>query len=141
MSERSVPEILNLYNPADPLEKASTIPAPWYFDARIALLERHSVFASNWQVVGRLDQVKDPGQFSPSMSTENPCSSCAVTMANSAPFTTSAAITPLPSNLNPPAARNNFAALTTVGLMQTTVPSRAWSNLKVSAILIAKTTA
>lgn len=63
MSERSVREVLNLYNPADPLEKASTIPAPWYFDARIAQLERDSVFASNWQVVGRLDQVKDPGQF------------------------------------------------------------------------------
>ncbi len=63
MSERSVREILNLYNSADPLEKASTIPAPWYFDARIAQLERDSVFASNWQVVGRLDQLNDPGQF------------------------------------------------------------------------------
>jgi choline monooxygenase len=63
MSERSVREVLNLYNPGDPLEKASTIPAPWYFDARIAQLERDSVFASNWQVVGRLDQVKDSGQF------------------------------------------------------------------------------
>jgi phenylpropionate dioxygenase-like ring-hydroxylating dioxygenase large terminal subunit len=63
MSERSVREVLNLYNPADPLEKASTIPAPWYFDVRIAQLERDSVFASNWQVVGRVDQVKDSGQF------------------------------------------------------------------------------
>jgi choline monooxygenase len=63
MSEHSVREVLNLYNPADPLEKASTIPAPWYFAARIAQLERDSVFASNWQAVGRLDQVKDPGQF------------------------------------------------------------------------------
>src|SRR5215469_16180249 len=63
MVERSVREVLNLYNPADPLEKAWTIPAPWYFDARIAQLERSSVFAGNWQVVGRLDQVKEPGQF------------------------------------------------------------------------------
>jgi choline monooxygenase len=63
MSERSVREVLNLYNPSDPLEKACTIPAPWYFDARIARLERESVFASNWQVVGRLDQAKEPGQF------------------------------------------------------------------------------
>jgi choline monooxygenase len=63
MHERSVRDILNLYNPADPLEKASTIPAPWYFDPRVARLERDSVFASNWQAVGRLDQVKDPGQF------------------------------------------------------------------------------
>ena len=63
MIERSLREILNLYNPADPLEKAYTIPAPWYFDTRIEQLERSSVFAANWQVVGRLDQVKEPGQF------------------------------------------------------------------------------
>jgi choline monooxygenase len=63
MNERSIREILNLYNPADPLEKAYTIPAPWYFDTRLAQLERDSVFAGNWQVVGRLDQVKEPGQF------------------------------------------------------------------------------
>jgi choline monooxygenase len=63
MSERSVRDILNLYNPTNPLDKAWTIPAPWYFDTRIAQLERESVFASNWQVVGRLDQVKDRGQF------------------------------------------------------------------------------
>jgi len=63
MHERSVRDVLNLYNPADPLENASTIPAPWYFDPRLAQLERNSVFASNWQAVGRLDQVKDPGQF------------------------------------------------------------------------------
>jgi choline monooxygenase len=63
MNERSVREILNLYNSANPLENASTIPAPWYFDPRIAHLERESVFAANWQVVGRLDQVNGPGQF------------------------------------------------------------------------------
>ncbi|HKM83625.1 MAG TPA: aromatic ring-hydroxylating dioxygenase subunit alpha [Candidatus Acidoferrum sp.] len=63
MHERSIRDVLNLYNPSNPLEKAWTIPAPWYFDPRIAQLERDSVFASNWQVAGRLDQVKDPGQF------------------------------------------------------------------------------
>lgn len=63
MHERTVREVLNLYNPTDPLEKASTIPAPWYFDTRIARLEYDSVFPGNWQVVGRLDQVKEPGQF------------------------------------------------------------------------------
>ena len=63
MHERSIRDVLNLYNPSDLLENASTIPAPWYFDPRIAQLERDSVFASNWQVLGRLDQVKDPGQF------------------------------------------------------------------------------
>jgi choline monooxygenase len=63
MNERSVRDVLNLYNPGNPLEKAYTIPAPWYFDERIAQLERNSVFASNWQVVGRVDQVKERGQF------------------------------------------------------------------------------
>jgi choline monooxygenase len=63
MLERPLRDILNLYNPANPLENASTIPAPWYFDTRIAHLERESVFAANWQVVGRLDQVQNPGQF------------------------------------------------------------------------------
>lgn len=63
MPERSVRDVLNLYDPANPLEKAYTIPAPWYFDGRIERLERSSVFASNWQVVGRLDQVRQPGDF------------------------------------------------------------------------------
>lgn len=63
MSERSLRDILNLYNPSDPLEKAWTIPAPWYFDTRIEQLERDSVFAANWHVVGRADQVSQPSQF------------------------------------------------------------------------------
>jgi choline monooxygenase len=63
MHERNIRDVLNLYNPGDPLERAFTIPAPWYFDKRIEKLERNSVFAANWQVVGRLDQVKEPGQF------------------------------------------------------------------------------
>ena len=63
MNERSVRDVLNLYNPSNSLEKAWTIPAPWYFDTRIAQLERESVFAGSWQVVGRLDQAQQPGQF------------------------------------------------------------------------------
>lgn len=61
--ERSVRDVVNLYNPHDPLEEAWTIPAPWYFDQRIAELERASVFSGTWQVVGRADQVRDNGQF------------------------------------------------------------------------------
>lgn len=63
MNERSVRDVLNLYNPADPLEKAFTIPAPWYFDKRIEELERSSVFAANWQMVGRRDQVSERGEY------------------------------------------------------------------------------
>jgi choline monooxygenase len=61
--ERSVGDIVNLYNPHDPLEEAWTIPAPWYFDERIAALERASTFSTTWQVVGRAEQVRDNGQF------------------------------------------------------------------------------
>ena len=61
--QRSVRDIVNLYNPNDPLEEAWTIPAPWYFDPGIAELERSSVFSSTWQVVGRVDQLRDNGQF------------------------------------------------------------------------------
>ena len=61
--ERSVASLLSLYQPENPLEKASTIPSPWYFDARIARLENERVFAHTWQVAGRVDQVRGKGQF------------------------------------------------------------------------------
>ncbi|MGC1413692.1 MAG: aromatic ring-hydroxylating dioxygenase subunit alpha [Candidatus Acidiferrum sp.] len=61
--DRSIFDIVSLYNPASPLEEAWTIPAPWYFDPRIAALERVSVFSSTWQVVGRADEVRHAGQF------------------------------------------------------------------------------
>jgi choline monooxygenase len=60
---QTVQDILNLYNPANPLEKAATIPAPWYRDPRIEDLERAKVFAGTWQVAGRADQVREKGQF------------------------------------------------------------------------------
>src|SRR5213594_2686053 len=61
--DRSLRGVVNLYNPADPLERAWTIPAPWYLDARIAELERQGVFGATWQFVGRTDQVREKGQF------------------------------------------------------------------------------
>src|SRR6202790_5485069 len=61
--ERNIHDILNLYNPNDPLERASTIPAPWYRDPRIEELERTNVLSATWQVAGRLDQVRDQGHF------------------------------------------------------------------------------
>ena len=61
--ERTVREIIKLYNPADPLEKASTIPAPWYRDPRLEKLERVGVFSATWQAVGRVDQVSEKGHF------------------------------------------------------------------------------
>ena len=60
---RDVRTLLNLYKPEDPLDHASTIPSPWYFDEAIADLENASVFGKTWQVVGRINQVEKPGQF------------------------------------------------------------------------------
>jgi choline monooxygenase len=61
--ERSIGSLLSLYRPENPLEKASTIPSPWYFDPRIARLEIERVFAHTWQVAGRVDQVCERGEF------------------------------------------------------------------------------
>src|SRR5271165_5056376 len=60
---RSLRSLVNLYNPGDPLEKAWTIPSPWYFDRDFFELERSSVFAASWQMVGRVDQVPERGHF------------------------------------------------------------------------------
>jgi choline monooxygenase len=61
--QRSVEEILASYNDKAPLSEASTIPAAWYVDSRIAELENLTVFSKSWQVIGRADQVQRPGQF------------------------------------------------------------------------------
>jgi choline monooxygenase len=59
----SIEQIIASYDDAAPLVEASTIPAPWYVDPRIAELERQTVFSRTWQVMGRVDQVEKPGQF------------------------------------------------------------------------------
>jgi choline monooxygenase len=59
----SVERILASYDASTPLAEASTIPASWYVDERIADLEQQTVFSKTWQVMGRADQVEKPGQF------------------------------------------------------------------------------
>lgn len=59
----SLHQILSSYNDKAPLENASTIPAVWYTDERVADLERQNVFGGTWQVVARADQLREPGQF------------------------------------------------------------------------------
>ena len=61
--EASVREILDSYDAKAPLENAWTIPAPWYVDERIAELERSTVFSNTWQLIGRTDQLAQPGQY------------------------------------------------------------------------------
>jgi choline monooxygenase len=59
----SLHDILASYDDQAPLDHAYTIPASWYIDERVAELERQSVFGRTWQVVGRADQVRRPGDF------------------------------------------------------------------------------
>jgi choline monooxygenase len=56
-------EIIDRYKRDAPLAQASTIPADWYLDQRIFDLERRTVFTRSWQLVGRVDQVRTPGQY------------------------------------------------------------------------------
>jgi choline monooxygenase len=61
--EDSIKQIIESYNPNAPLAEAWTIPAAWYVDSRIMELERRTVFSRSWQLVGRADQVRNPGQY------------------------------------------------------------------------------
>jgi len=58
-----VSELVRRYDPSLPLEQASTPPAAWYTDPRIAALERDTVFARTWQFAGRLDPFLDLSQY------------------------------------------------------------------------------
>ncbi len=58
-----VRQIIESYNPNQDLAEASTIPASWYLDPRIMEIERRTVFARSWQLIGRSEQVGEPGQF------------------------------------------------------------------------------
>ena len=59
----SIKEIIESYNADAPLHEAWTIPAAWYRDSRVMDLERCTVFSRSWQMVGRVEQVSEPGQY------------------------------------------------------------------------------
>ena len=59
----SIRKIIENYNPDAPLAQASTPPASWYTDPRIFELEQRTVFSSSWQLVGRVDQVREPSRY------------------------------------------------------------------------------
>ena len=63
MVTRALHEIIEDYDPETPLAEAATPPAAWYTDPRMLELERRTVFARSWQVIGRADQVSEPGQY------------------------------------------------------------------------------
>jgi hypothetical protein len=56
-------ELIGAYDPAAPLERASTIPSSWYTDRRIFQLEQQTVFSHSWQVAARSDQLRKPGDY------------------------------------------------------------------------------
>ena len=60
---KSLREIINSYDPAAPLDKASTIPATWYTDESVYRLELQTAFTTSWQMFCRLDQVSEPGRY------------------------------------------------------------------------------
>lgn len=59
----SVQEIVGSYDSKAPLERAFTIPSSWYTNDRLYQLELKTVFAHSWQMVARLDQLNEPGQY------------------------------------------------------------------------------
>ncbi|MCM3874316.1 MAG: Rieske 2Fe-2S domain-containing protein [Pyrinomonadaceae bacterium] len=59
----SLLEIIDSYSPSDSLEEASTIPGPWYTDQNLFNLELQTVIANSWQLAGRVDQLREPGQY------------------------------------------------------------------------------
>lgn len=56
-------QTIDRYNPNASLAEASTIPAPWYTDKRLYDLELRTVFSRSWQLVARVDQLQQPGQY------------------------------------------------------------------------------
>ncbi len=56
-------QIVNAYRPDAPLALAHTIPAAWYTDPRVFDLERDTVFTRSWQVAGRIDELRAPGNY------------------------------------------------------------------------------
>jgi choline monooxygenase len=61
--QKAVSELIQAYDPRLPLARSATIPSAWYLDERIADLERRAVFGNTWQMVGRVDQLREPGRF------------------------------------------------------------------------------
>ena len=112
---KSIEQILSSYNDQAPLSHASTIPAPWYVDPRIAELERLNVFSKTWQLVARTSQLQSAGDYVSTRIAGEPIVVVRGSMANSADFTTSAAITRPRLSLRPADRHPSCSAPTTDG--------------------------
>ncbi len=56
-------QLIGAYDGTAALAEASTIPSAWYTDPRLLDLEHQRVFGRTWQMVGRVDQLKEPGRY------------------------------------------------------------------------------
>ena len=59
----SLAELVDRYDPDAPLALARTIPAAWYTDPRMLALEHQTAFSKSWQMVGRVNQLREPGAY------------------------------------------------------------------------------
>lgn len=56
-------DVIHRFDDTLPIERAWTIPGDWYTDPRVEALERKTVWSRSWQLVARVAQVSEPGQF------------------------------------------------------------------------------
>lgn len=62
MLERTaLPDVTDADLQSVPLERAHTIPASWYTDARFHKLDQECIFSRHWQIVAHTSQLKNPG--------------------------------------------------------------------------------
>jgi choline monooxygenase len=61
--DTAVRKFVKAYDPQTCLSEGSTPPVAWYTDPRILELEQRTVFSRSWQLAGRSDQVRSPGQY------------------------------------------------------------------------------
>jgi len=63
MSADRLQRELSRFDASLPIESAWTPPASWYQEPEFLRLERDAVFRDSWQAVGRVDQVRNPGDY------------------------------------------------------------------------------
>jgi phenylpropionate dioxygenase-like ring-hydroxylating dioxygenase large terminal subunit len=62
-TDRSCQAIIDSYDPATPLPQASTPPSSWYTVPEVYSLEQQTVFTNSWQMIGRANDLYEPGRY------------------------------------------------------------------------------
>lgn len=62
-SATAVKKVLKNYNSKSVLSEAATPPSSWYTDPDVFELEQRAVFGRAWHMLGRPDQVRNPGDY------------------------------------------------------------------------------